>query len=342
MFERIPDSIRVNISLEELKEMGFPGVPSDLYVVSTDIDFVNKEEDKKRINDNETRDFEVRGLLSKSSCKTDDYDLSMSPDRGGSFLKIPKEFSIRTQEGEIRCEKNAKEEMALLRFRCSATSATEARKKFIRAVSPPLDYWSYIINAPLHISVIQAVDIKNRVGMYRFTPPYKIFALNPHEKQLSVRLLPVYALYREAKNSQSPYYKYLCYYKILEGVFNHLRPSFFKISRENGIKYESRKERIPDHPSISSEFYEQYHPSTSSKYYEQYIGKPIRVLYDTFFQPHFRDKVAHFFLKESSEILYVSDPETIDLFEIELPIIELSSKVVIETQEYYESLIQHM
>ena len=87
-----------------------------------------------------------------------------------------------------------------------------------------------------------------------------------------------------------------------------------------------RKERLPDHPSINS------------RHYEKYIGKPIKALYDTFFQPHFRDKVAHFFLRESGEILYVSDPEIVDLFESELLIIELSSKVAIENQEYYESL----
>ena len=174
----------------------------------------------------------------------------MLSERGSSFLKISKDFSIRTPEGEIRCEQNANGEMALLRFQCSVSSIVEARRKFIRAVSPPLDYWSFIIDAPIYISMTQVIDIKNKVGTYRFTPPYRTFALNPHEKQLSVRLLPVYALYREAKNTQSPYYKYLCYYKILEGVFTYLRPSFFKISKENGIEYES-KERTSSRSSFN-------------------------------------------------------------------------------------------
>jgi len=38
---------------------------------------------------------------------------------------------------------------------------------------------------------------------------------------------PVYAMYREGKNSNSCFYGFLCYYKIMEGLLGGMRANAF-------------------------------------------------------------------------------------------------------------------
>ena len=127
----------------------------------------------------------------------------------------------------------------------------EAKAKFHKVVTPFIDHLSYKANCPIHIPLISSEDVKNRCIMINYTSPYPIAKLNPHESHLDTKMIPIYALYREAKNSDSCYYKFLCYYKILrEGIYKHLRPDLYKLARERNIEIQKQKELVPDHPEL--------------------------------------------------------------------------------------------
>lgn len=151
--------------------------------------------------------------------------------------------------------------------------------------------------------------------------PYDDVILNPGSAALRTELVPVYALYREAKNSVSKLYRFLCYFKILEGIYSHLRPELFRRAQQDGKSITTRKERIPDHPELV-------------RFQSEYVGQPIKEFLDNELRKTFRDRVAHYFL-DDGVILNPSDPSQASAFgRIILPT-ELSCRVVIETQEDY-------
>ena len=91
----------------------------------------------------------------------------------------------------------------------------------------------------------------------------------------------IFSLFREAKNSGSNYYKFLCYYKILEGIYKSVRPTIFKMARDRGITIKRINEVVPDHPGISVS-------------HKDFIGQPIGNLFDNYFRQEHRHAIAHF------------------------------------------------
>ncbi len=135
-----------------------------------------------------------------------------------------------------------------------------------------------------------------------------------------VELLPVYALYREAKNATSHFYRFLCYYKILEGIYSTLRAPLFETARKRGISILAEKEVIPEHRELRM-----FQPAV--------IGRPIKDYVDRDLQ-EVRNSVAHYIL-DSGTFMSPSDPDAIaQVANVILPA-ELCCRVVIGNHEKY-------
>ncbi len=87
-------------------------------------------------------------------------------------------------------------------------------------------------------------------------------------------------LFREAKNNNSFFYKFLCYYKMLEGGIKKVKPALNKNAKKNNIMLPQIDNKIPD-----IEFIRLYKPDL--------VGKKITRVFDNFFHPKFRNAVAH-------------------------------------------------
>jgi len=238
----------VKLKLESLAPPGIKGELVFLYLTKDE----KKENDQEKFKDISSRQFIVKAQLSKNSyIYEESLQASVNEMNGNSFLKVPEYVlysKVKTAEGEFNCLQNDVNELSGIEFHCIACSLQEAKSKFHKVVTPFIDHLSYQANCPIHIPLISSEDLKNRCIMINYTSPYPIAKLNPHESHLDTKMLPIYALYREAKNSDSCYYKFLCYYKILEGIYNHLRPEMYKKAREKNIEIQSQKEAVPDHP----------------------------------------------------------------------------------------------
>ena len=161
----------------------------------------------------------------------------------------------------------------------------DAIKMFIDGLYPIIDAFSYSANCPTIISRIYCIDLKNMYEVISYDVPYKMSKINQHVGYTYTEMMSIMALYREAKNSPSPFYKFLCYYKILEGIYENIRPKFFKMAKKNNLSISPLEEVVTEHKAIDSS-------------YSHLIGKSINSVYQNLFTAKFRNVVAHFIVRD--------------------------------------------
>lgn len=278
--------------------------------------------DEDRLRDQTERQFKVLGQLSKNPPAAGNIKGDFSAEDGSSYLALPDHAvmsRVRCAEGMFEIKKNSLGEKSLVEFECVATNPAEARRKFQTAVLPFLDYLSYLADCPVVVAMLRVEDPKNDRVSIEYVSPYRKTTVNPHIANLFLELAPVYAMYREAKNSYSDFYKFLCYYKILEGLLGTLRANVFSRARAAHIDLGRPKETVPSSPDIPPP-------------YQAHIGKPIKAFFDGVLTPQFRNAVAHF-ITDDGGVLNMSSPEHIDSYGEVLYVLELCVRTVIKSHE---------
>ncbi len=213
----------------------------------------------------------------------------------------------------------------MVRFECKATSPGEASDKFYQAVLPVLDHFSYATNAPLYIDTVRVTDDKNHRTTLFVVAPFKPALMESRALLLSNVLRPVYAMYREARNASSDFYRFLCFFKLLEALLSTFRARLRQEAKDKGVILPSAKDLVPDHPEIPTHL-------------RHHIGKSIREFSDTVLTPQFRNAIAHF---ETSDglILHTSDPAHMAQYANIMLITELCVREVIGRHEREQALI---
>lgn len=302
------------------EKLGPPGVKGELHVLA----MMQNEtrSDTERLTDSTPRAFKIAARLAKAPQPTGNIKGDFGPNDGSSYLHIPADYVIsrvRCPDGMFEIRKNEQGEQSLIEFECEATSTTEAKAKFLRAVLPFLDYQAFIANCPLFVTTIRVEDAANLRTSFDYTAPYRAVVINPHVKLLPPELEPVYALYRDAKNSHSAFYSFLCYHKILDGLLGTMRANLRARAAKRRIELTPRRELVPDAEEISPTF-------------RNFVGKPIKAFVDDVMTPQFRNAVAHFILKDGS-VLNLSSPQEADRYNSILYISELCVRAVIQGHE---------
>jgi hypothetical protein len=298
------------------------------------VDFINllglegdSRTNNERLNDQSFREFEVHATLTKDKSNFFDTIGSLTNEDGQSFFQLPnkaKEIIVESTFGKFIFEKNSKNELSLIKHKCKCSNWNEAFSKFYEGVAPLLDFLSFSANCPVNIEKMICWDWKNDSFAVNYIVPYSNNIIQPFIKELHNEMKPIYALYREAKNNNSYYYKFLCYYKILEGTYTHLRPEFMKRIKQNRIAINTIKETLPNNNKLDNS-------------HKPLIGKSIKDIYDNVLTKEFRNVVAHYFIKDS-DVLNVSDYKIYKKFNSIILLSELCSRVVIETQNQYYDL----
>jgi hypothetical protein len=305
-----------------MSELAPPGISGDLQTVFH-YDPPSSQRDDERLRDQEERDFDVHAVLMRDSGFERDIKTELGPADGTSFFQVPPGVTrllIENSSGKFAFVFNEKREYSGIQARCRARSAGEARAIVLRAVGPVIGHLAYFANAPLIVGNILCVDRKNNVSVVGYTSPYRTLLVSPGHMSFPVELLPVYALYREAKNATSHFYRFLCYYKILEGIYSTLRKPLFESARKLGISIATKKEVVPEHRELRM-------------FQPQLIGRPIKDYVDRDLQD-VRNSVAHYIL-DSGAFMNPSDPDAIAQVANAILPAELCCRIVIENQEDY-------
>jgi hypothetical protein len=100
-----------------------------------------------------------------------------------------------------------------------ANGFNDAEQKAYRALVPSLSYWSAELDIPLSVDRIGSMEIATGNKQTSALPAYPPvpWAVMP-TAQLENEFLGCASLYREALNTNSPTYRYLCLYKVVEGI----------------------------------------------------------------------------------------------------------------------------
>ncbi|HDR9101592.1 TPA: hypothetical protein QDA86_004991 [Burkholderia vietnamiensis] len=304
-----------------VEKFGPAGIKGEIHVVPQ---FASDgRSDMARLQDDAEREFAVSARLSKTPPSTEQIMGNFDENDGDSYLTAPHDavmLRAETSEGTFEAKKNRLGELSLVEFTCRATSVSDARSKFQLAVLPFLDKLAYEANCPIFVATTRIEDRQNQCTTVDCTWPYRKAIVNPHEAAIYPEMKPVYAMYREAQNSHSDFYKFLCYYKILEGIFRHIRINTFRTARENGVVLQRIRDMVPQSAEIPEEF-------------RQYSGTPLQSFFDSVMTPEFRNALAHF-AEDDGAVLDMSSPDHIKRYSGILFIAELCAREAIKNQEH--------
>jgi hypothetical protein len=307
----------MEISAEKL---GPPGLRGDLVVVAIMLSETRRDED--RLHDNVRRPFKISARLGKTALVADSVKGDFGPEDGESYLRLPDEAvagRVRFNDAMMDFKKNSKGEKSLISFHCSATSLADAKNRFFDFALPYLDHQAFVSNCPIFIQSIRIDDVNNQVQSIDYTSPYRDSSIQQHIVEVQKDLAPVFAMYREAKNSHSDFYKFLCYHKMMDGLLGSLRTEVKLRARKLSIELQQRRDLVPDDPAIALT-------------YRNHVGTPIRKFFDDVLTPQFRNSIAHFITKDGS-ILNLSAPATMLKHAEIMYVTELCVRELIESHQ---------
>jgi hypothetical protein len=294
-----------------------PGAPNAITVVAI---MENETRDEAiRLQDRSLRMFDVEVLLTKQLTLPDKFNGDFTKEDGASLIKLAGTIKVDTTSGSFHVEPNIRNEMALIRMRVEAHVATEARNKVYDATSAFLDHLSYLARTPILTGLMKISDTKNDIISIEIIGPDREATLNSGSAKLFSELAPIYALYREFKNSSSSYYRLICLFKIMEGIFGGLRPKGRELANALGVPFSITKERVPHHPDIAQEL-------------RYLIRMPIKKFYDNILEKRYRDTASHFLVQENV-ILQVSSAEERNKFAEMTFVCDLCACVLISNHE---------
>jgi hypothetical protein len=182
-----------------------------------------------------------------------------------------------------------------------AQSFYDAEQKAYRPLLPILSSWSIHLDIPIYVVQSDAVELRTGAHSGRvFTAPAESAFAVAGEAVIKPgsEYLHYASLYREALNTNSPPYRFLCLFKIIEGVLTR-RTRLATEALKAGQKPRAIVERIPDNPSEFQAWLDaiyhvrQWHELALAQVFPPEIrGKKFNAVIDSQLRP-LRNEVAH-------------------------------------------------
>ena len=276
--------------------------------------------------------FLCKAGVSKGPRDLSDFNAQMDPKHGSSFLSLPHgtaSLRLRTDFGEFILETNEHREVSVISHQMMATDHASASNDFVSRLNILLDSLSYEYSVPFFTTVVVVMDLANSFIHVTFqSPPTRAMLNSDFSGGVFEEMQPVIAFYREAQNSHSPYYRVLCYSKIIEGLRGKLAREFQTKAKMLGLQATSDKAIVPFHPDIPASM-------------KSYVGKSVEDFWKGFLEKQYRDAVAHFDLsRHLNATLNVSEAEEFERFTGVSFVAELCARVMIERHRKRLELIE--
>jgi hypothetical protein len=299
---------------------GPPGKYVELHMLANIEGDTRRDTDRR--DDSSPREFKVSAILGRSHIFVDSQLPVVSANNGDSFLVGPAEFSNLEVELDGRIyvfHKNTKEEYSYVEFECEAVHYKQAEYLFYLGLTSYLDALAYKGNCPIFIQAVRIEDVHNQIVVLPQISPYRRQSVSLGDMVIYPELNSVYAMYRESKNASSNFYRFLCLYKILEGLFGAVRPQLFKRAKALKLAVDQSPKRIPNDMHLIPD-------------HRKYIGMSIRSFFETVLTPQFRHGVAHFMLRDGTA-MNLSSPQQVDLYTHIVYITELCLRALVDDCE---------
>ncbi len=185
--------------------------------------------------------------------------------------------------------RNSKGRLGKVRVELEAKDTDDAKAKAMAWIGSYLSYLSYRKRIPIHIRQIDTKEIstQNRTVSLRLsypdTPMLTEDVLNTPAGALTGEFNGLYSLYREYLCTENVFYKFLCLYKMLEGL-QRLQADSSREARRLGLSTKRPRISLPDTAGLRRK-------------YPNYVGKSFENFYHEILNQKYRDTLAHFNLK---------------------------------------------
>jgi len=111
----------------------------------------------------------------------------------------------------------------------AANGFNQAETVAYEALAPFLSAWSLHLDIPVHVETIQVTNLETQTSSLRVrTPTFEMTFSGGISPVLTDDFCQYASLYREGMNSNSGFYRFLCFYKIIESIA-------FRRSRTNDV-----------------------------------------------------------------------------------------------------------
>jgi len=179
-------------------------------------------------------------------------------------------------------------------YQVSDLNPKEAFKRCFDYISQLLSFWALGSGSGFSIYSVRIHDLKHN-AVWIIEPqsakPSEFFL--PKEINLEAEHAAMLSLYREARNAQSPFYRFLCCYKILEGWYRH--GSIFgradRLINERNLSFRRPRRNITGDMLVKSLLFNT-HPEFEGKSYGEFFHMINS----------WRVKIAHFLTEDGEYI----------------------------------------
>ena len=195
-----------------------------------------------------------------------------------------------------------------------ANDLFDAERKAYRVLASSLSYWSVHLDIPLHVYQMESGELRTGNTQMTLLPPSweAPFAVAP-TAELRKEFRGYASLYREALNSNSPVYRYLCLFKIIEGIQSR-RARLGTEARKSGVKFRRPPEVVPERAEEFKAWLNGIFPirrewdamSLDSIFHREALGKRFNYVIEKALRP-LRVDIAHALASTSGELTLSAD-----------------------------------
>lgn len=195
-----------------------------------------------------------------------------------------------------------------------AANRDDAERKAFRALLPSLSNWSVQLDIPIEVELIETTELRTSNAGTRVMTPFleAPFAVKSESPAWDSQFAHYASLYREGLSSNSAVYRFLCFFKIIEGI-RFRRARLGREAKRRGDTFSRSVEAVPGDPEEFIPWLNAIFPvrrtwddlTVASILIRDALGKRFGQLVDADLNP-LRDQVAHAILK-SGEIALSAD-----------------------------------
>ncbi|MDO8700641.1 MAG: methylamine utilization protein MauJ [Deltaproteobacteria bacterium] len=235
-------------------------------------EFWEPETDSKSItasqSDNQEREFFVYFYLENPPARVRSVELLLTQ-------KVQKLQTDGTgRQASLRFEPNDKNELDRVGFKIRDVHPKLAFTYCYDQLSQLLSFWTVVAGSGFSIFGVKVLDEKNK-ARWKVVPQRA--APEPFEMPSGISVgdahSAVLSLYREARNTQSPYYRFLCCYKILEALYRSRSLFGFvdHLVKEKGLPFTRPRRTITEEMLVTSLVFES-RPEFKNKNFREFFG----------------------------------------------------------------------
>ena len=224
--------------------------------------------------------------------------------------------------------------------RLPANDHVQAEKIAYRALAPFLSAWSASLDIPLDVETIQVSDLTTHTESLRVLHPYlEMKPMGGVGPTMSDEYCRFASVYREAMNATSAFYRYLCFYKLVESFYLR-RSKAAAEAKSRGEKPRTYTEDVPLTAEAVKGILLCIYPWRSYSdddliiqqiLPDEAVGKRFKAIRQNILEP-VRDTIAHGLMR-SGEIKTVADRlEDVEGVSRWLPLLRIWVRVLFATE----------